>query len=135
MSTLKVDAIENSTGSTVFQVTPENLSKGIAKAFVRVEGLQDFEGFFILDASHNISSVQDIGTGKYRVNFQTAFTNSSRYLAVAACSQSTTTVDDFDSTTICNYTASSIDVHTFGSADSPSTEHDMRIINVVVFEQ
>lgn len=63
MSTIKVSAIQDLSGGTNVDVP------NAAKAWVRFNG----QGTVAIDADYNVSSITDIGTGQYTVNFTTAF--------------------------------------------------------------
>ena len=81
MSTLRVDTIQNASGTD----SPINVP-GTAKAWVNFNGT----GTVAIRASYNVSSITDNGTGSYAVNFTTAMpdanycgVSSSGYPAVA----------------------------------------------------
>lgn len=61
MSTLKVNTLQNTSGVEVYT----------AKAWVNFNGT----GTVAIRASGNVSSITDLGTGNYRVNFTTAFSD------------------------------------------------------------
>ena len=61
MSTLKVTTLQNLSGTEVYT----------AKAWVNFNGT----GTVAIRASGNVSSITDLGTGYYRVNFTTALTD------------------------------------------------------------
>ena len=63
MSTLRVDTIQNASGTD----SPINVP-GTAKAWVNFNGT----GTVAIRASYNVSSITDNGTGDYTVNFTTA---------------------------------------------------------------
>jgi hypothetical protein len=66
MSTLKINTLSNLAGS---QSTPvENAINGSAKAWVNFNGT----GTVAIRGSYNISSITDVQTGVYRLNFITA---------------------------------------------------------------
>tara|TARA_R100000353_G_scaffold15893_3_gene15359 strand:- start:155 stop:550 length:396 start_codon:yes stop_codon:yes gene_type:complete len=69
MSTLKVGTIQNTSGGA--SSTPEQIEQGRTKAWLTLNGI----GTISIDDSFGISSVSDEGTGKYFVNFSTAFAN------------------------------------------------------------
>jgi len=77
MSTLRVNTLQDASGNN--GLTPAQISNGIAKAWVNFNGT----GTVAIRSSHNVSSITDNATGKYRVNFSTAFSDSS-YVAVCA---------------------------------------------------
>jgi hypothetical protein len=66
MSTLKINTLSNLAGS---QSTPvENAINGSAKAWVNFNGT----GTVAIRGSYNVSSITDLGSGYYRVNFTNA---------------------------------------------------------------
>ena len=67
MSTLRLTTISNQTGSA--SVPSDTVINGSAKAWVNFDGT----GTVAIRASFNVSSITDIGTGTYTVNFTTAF--------------------------------------------------------------
>ena len=66
MSTLRVNTIQDSTGSGTPAIN------GLAKAWVNFNGT----GTVAIRASFNVSSITDDGTGSYAVNFTTAMSDS-----------------------------------------------------------
>jgi len=69
MSTIKVNNLQNVSGSS--SSTPEQIHAGRAKAwavFDQDSGLSELNDY-------NVSSVTDIGTGRFAVNFAVAFPN------------------------------------------------------------
>ena len=73
MSSLKVTTITDGTN----QVTTEALCKSSAKAWVKFNGT----GTVAINASYNVSSVTDMGTGTYKINLSKAM-NSNHYALV-----------------------------------------------------
>ena len=71
MSTLKVNTIQDTSGGS--SSTPAQIEQGRAKAWVKWNGT----GTLAINASFNVSSVTDIGTGYYKINFKTAFADTS----------------------------------------------------------
>lgn len=69
MSTLKVGTIQDTSAGS--SSTPAQLMNGRAKAWVKWNGT----GTLAINASYNVSTVTDNGTGDYQVNFTTAFAN------------------------------------------------------------
>jgi len=72
MSTLRVDTIQNASGTD----SPINVP-GTAKAWVNFNGT----GTVAIRASYNVSSITDNGTGNYTVNFTSALADAN-YSAV-----------------------------------------------------
>lgn len=65
MSTLRVNAIQNSTGGDLIN------AKGMARAWVSFNGT----GTVAIRQSFNVTSITDNGTGAYTLNFTTAMTD------------------------------------------------------------
>jgi hypothetical protein len=85
MSTLKINTLSNLAGS---QSTPvENAINGSAKAWVNFAGT----GTVTIRAAYNVSSITDIGTGDYRVNFSASFADVSYSVFVTGTLQSSYT--------------------------------------------
>ena len=76
MSTLKVDTIQDASGSNAS--TTAQIEQGRAKAWVNFNG----NSFGIRD-SFNVGSVTDHGTGQYTVNFATNMSNDDYCLTVS----------------------------------------------------
>lgn len=74
MSTLRVNTIQDSTGSSSPTIN------GLAKAWVNFNGT----GTVAIRASLNVSSITDNNTGNFTVNMTTAMTDSN-YSAVGSC--------------------------------------------------
>ena len=64
MSTIKANTLLHSDGSTTTPPSIPALDKRMAKAWVAFNGSNTVS----IDKSYNVSSITDIGTGKYRVN-------------------------------------------------------------------
>ena len=96
MSTLKVDNLLNSAGNESPISVP-----GAAKAWVNYNGVTN-----TIKDSFNVSSVTDVNSGVYTVNFTNAFSNAN--YATATSHQRIATADEFinvgfnNSTTACN---------------------------------
>lgn len=80
MSTLRVNTIQDSTGSSSPAIN------GLAKAWVNFNGT----GTVAIRASLNVSSITDNGTGDYTVNFATAMSDTN-YNAVFGVGSQTAT--------------------------------------------
>ena len=76
MSTLKVDTIQDASGSNAS--TTAQIEQGRAKAWVNFNG----NSFGIRD-SFNVGSVTDHGTGQYTINFATNMSNDDYCLTVS----------------------------------------------------
>jgi hypothetical protein len=93
------------------------------KSFVRFNGTTNFSGDCSIDSSKNVSSVTDLGTGEYRVNFTTAITDTN-YSAVGSA-QSRSIGNDAGYAT-GSMTIQSRRTDDFALADSPA-------VNLVIF--
>tara|TARA_Y100001937_G_scaffold125821_1_gene193485 strand:+ start:779 stop:1144 length:366 start_codon:yes stop_codon:yes gene_type:complete len=78
MSTLKVNNIQDAGGSS--NSTPAEIENGRAKAWIRFNGSAN-----TIQASFNVSSISDEGTGKHDVNFTTSFSDAN-YAFAGMCS-------------------------------------------------
>lgn len=83
MSTIKVNAIQNTSGVEVYT----------AKAWVNFNGT----GTVAIRAAGNVSSITDNGVGDYRVNFTSAMTDSN-YSVVVTSRRSTAADMNFSAT-------------------------------------
>ena len=66
MSTLKLDTLSNKAGTA--SVPSDTIVSGTAKAWVNFNG----PGTVALRANFNVSSITDLASGEYQVNFTTA---------------------------------------------------------------
>ena len=71
MSTIKANTLLHSDGSTTNPPAIPALDKRMAKAWGNFNGT----GAVAIRDSYNVSSLTDLATGSYRVNFSTAFAN------------------------------------------------------------
>ena len=71
MSTIKVNNLQNASGGS--NSTPEEIKQGRAKAWVNFNGGRN--GSFGIRDDFNVSSVTDLGTGDFDINFTTAMAN------------------------------------------------------------
>jgi len=69
MSTLKVNTIQNTSGGS--SSTPEEIETGRLKAWGSFKG----SGTVSIHASYNFSSITDISSGRYRLNFSTSMSD------------------------------------------------------------
>lgn len=67
MSTLRVNTIQDTSGAN--SSTPSEIKNGIAKSWVKFNG----QGTVSILSSLNMSSITDLATGHYQINFATAF--------------------------------------------------------------
>ena len=75
MSTIKVDTIKNTSNVEVFT----------CKAWVNFDGTTNTGGTCTIRASGNVSSITDLGTGRYTITFTNALTDAN-YSVTSACS-------------------------------------------------
>ena len=69
MSTLKVATIQDTSGNN--SSTPNQVAQGRAKAWINFNG----QNTPAIRDSFNVSSLTDVSTAEYRVNFSTSFAN------------------------------------------------------------
>ena len=81
MSTLKVNNLQDINGAN--NSTPEQVAKGRIKAWVEFDGASD-----TIRTDFGVSSITDVGTGEYEVNFDTAFADAN-YVVFGSCVGST----------------------------------------------
>jgi hypothetical protein len=98
LSTLRIDNFGPSAGGTTYS------ARGIAKAWVTFNGT----GTIAVDDSLNIASLTDRGTGLYRTNFTSNFTNAD-HVDAFACRQDTA-ADGGDIDRFVNYNRQPQDV-------------------------
>lgn len=91
MSTLEVSSI-NTTSIDVASITdgtntftPEQGAKGTTKAWVNFNGT----GTVSIRNNYNVSSITDLGTGYYRVNFASALSSASYAVHGSCCKNDT----------------------------------------------
>ena len=82
MSTLKVNAIQDTSGGGTTLVSAQNT----AKAWVNVDGT----GTVNIRGDYNVGSVTDNGTGDYTINFTTAMSDTNYCINLSAVYGSTT---------------------------------------------
>ena len=81
MSTIKANTLLHSDGSTTTQPSIPALAPTMAKAWVRFNG----SGTVGVMASYNVSSMTDLGTGQYRINYTNSL-SSTNYAVVVSTS-------------------------------------------------
>ena len=79
MSTIKVNNLQNASGGS--NSTPEEIEQGRAKAWVNFNGRNTPS----IRNDYNVSSITDLGTGEYRVTFDSAMPNVNYTIAGSAC--------------------------------------------------
>ena len=125
MSLVKTDALQGKTTANDITVTvgataTQSLEQGLAKAWIHFDGTS---GTPITRDSINMSSITDLGTGDYRVNFASSFANG--YYASSGTGANTQyffAVDQAVDPTTANFT--------MRFTYSPSTTSDTDIDNV-----
>ena len=70
MSTIKVNNLQNASGGS--NSTPEEIRQGRAKVWVNFNGT----GTVAIRDDFNVSSVTDLGTGDFQINFTNSLSNS-----------------------------------------------------------
>lgn len=122
MSTLKVNTLQNTSGVEVYT----------AKAWVNFNGT----GTVAIRASGNVSSITDLGTGYYQVNFTTAMPDVNYSTMVTASSQ-IAFVNDGSGAGCVNGnftpTTSAVRVMTFLALNSPGSDSASVYTNVAIF--
>lgn len=81
MSTLKVSTIQDTSGNN--SSTPAGIASGTAKAWVNFNGT----GTVAIRDSFNVSSITDVNTGIYDVNFTNSFANTNYAVSFTAGDQ------------------------------------------------
>jgi len=71
MSTIKANTLLHSDGSTTTQPSIPALDQRMAKAWINFNGT----GTIAIRSSYGVSSIADVSTGKYTVNFSTNMPN------------------------------------------------------------
>lgn len=114
MSTLKVNAIQNTSG----------VEQYLAKAWVNFNGT----GTVAIRASGNVSSISDLGTGYYQINMTTAMPDTNY---VCLCATDNRDIIYTHTQTARPVTTSVADVRT-AQSNSPSGE-DYLFVQVAIF--
>lgn len=87
MSTLKLDTLSNKAGTA--SVPSDTIVSGTAKAWVKFNGT----GTVAIQNSFNVSSITDVTTGQYNINFSNAMP-SAEYCAIGCSGYDTTYTGD-----------------------------------------
>lgn len=121
MSTIKADNIATLAGVSTSMANAVN---GSAKAWVNFNGT----GTVAIRQSYNVTSITDIGTGNYRVNFTTAMSDAN-YVGVFGCN------DNGNTTTMCYRTGGTKTTTAFqvSTASGVATLADNNMCMVTVF--
>lgn len=120
MSTLRVDAIQNSTGGDLIT------AKGMARAWVNFNGT----GTVAIRASLNVSSITDNGVGDYTVNFTSAMADASYSTVLGVKDDSSVAPSISFATTGGLYSTSQVRVKAWTYTGSA---YDSSIVNVSIF--
>jgi hypothetical protein len=131
MSTLVAQTISNGTVST----SSANVIQGSAKAWVNWDGTTGAGN--VIRSSYNVSSITRLGTGRYTVNFTTAFADTN--YAVTAVTQFNTSGVEADHNLMGAEISNISDamqtglVKVSGKYGAATTTYDMSIFCVAVF--
>jgi len=122
MSTIKVNNLQNTSGGA--SSTAEEIQQGRAKAWVNFKG----NSTVTIRDDFNVSSVSDVSTGRYTINFSNALTNGNYALIATgeyewSCGPAS---EDSD-----NYTTTSADI--WHGRYGAGTGTDGEVMCVVVF--
>jgi hypothetical protein len=123
VSTLRVNAIQNTTGGDL--VT----AKGMARAWVNFNGT----GTVAIRTSFNLSSITDVSTGRYTVNFATAMPDAD-YCAVATAGSVTTSGAYMDARISGSPSATGVTVSSHIQNSGNPTYYDVDLFNVIIME-
>tara|TARA_R100001510_G_scaffold54069_1_gene56312 strand:- start:15 stop:416 length:402 start_codon:yes stop_codon:yes gene_type:complete len=131
MSTLKVNTIQNTSGS--HGSTPEEIAKGRAKAYVNCAGGSGSSsgGGISINSSFNVTSVTDQGVGRCRITFSDTMTNSN-LCAVFGFSRSDSNMIVYNDADDAK-AATHIDVRTTFSWSSGGNAGDVGQLYVAIF--
>ena len=123
MSTLRVNAIQNATGGDLIT------AKGMARAWVNFDGT----GTVAIRTSYNVSSITDVSTGRYTVNFATAMTDAD-YCTVATAGSTSAGASYFSSRISGSPSASAVTVSNHIQSSGQPVYFDADVFNVIVME-
>jgi len=123
MSTLRLTTISNQTGSA--SVPSDTVINGSAKAWVNFNGL----GTIAIRASFNVTSLTDVGTGIYNVNFTTALADAN-YSAVGCAGGTNNSYGDRQLST---YPLSSSSCRVVSGVTASVTTYDADPVMVAIF--
>lgn len=122
MSTLKVNTIQDTSNGNVSSTA--EIFQGRSTAWVNFNG----QGTIGVRDDHNVNTLTDVGTGRYTVNFDSAFSNT-QYCALGNSGGNSNTAGDESHITWASggYNTSSISVRIVQPVVDPV------IVNVAVF--
>lgn len=122
MSTLKVNAIQNTSG----------VEQYLAKAWVNFNGASPGGLVNTIRASGNVSSVSDNGLGDYTVNFATALVDANYAVSIMAGATTSVGVNNTNGSPRTTQTsASSVRILTRQQASDAAYDNDL--VSVIVF--
>lgn len=110
------------------QYVEQYVNLGGAKAWVNFNGT----GTVAIRSAHNVSSISDLGTGTYQVNFAAPMANAN-YCAVANSAFNATGNSIQYQPSVNDYTTTSVTVRTGQAGTTNNSPADNLIVNVVVF--
>lgn len=127
MSTAKFDTLSTLDGSR--SVPVNTVAQGSAKAWVNFNGT----GTVAIRAAFNVSSITDLGTGNYRVNFTNALADANYGVVCTTSSNSsgTSTMTIATSEPSSTRTASAFGIYTFSGAGASFNDFD--VVSAAVF--
>ena len=122
MSTIKVNNLQTASGGS--NSTPEEIQQGRAKAWVNFKG----NSTVTIRDDFNVSSVTDVATGRYTINFSNAMANGNYILLATgeyewSCGPASENAD--------NYTTTSADI--WHGRYAAGTGSDGEVMCVAVF--
>ena len=127
MSTLRVDRLEDT--SSAYPSTPHGMNAGVARAWAHI----NCRGTVSFRASHNMSGLTDLGTGRYQIDFN--FTTTNGYSVVASSQHNSTgspAGDGFDQMAVIgNRSAQRCYIH--GADLDVGENQDPEAISVAIF--
>ena len=128
MSTIKVNNLQNASGGS--NSTPEEIEQGRAKAWVNFNGRNTPS----IREDYNVSSITDLGTGKYKITFTNSLANANYAIGGSAAELGSTGFNDvfFGAGRSTNY--SDIQTTTFCTVTTSTSSHvDRDIIMAIIF--
>jgi len=124
MSTIKANTLLHSDGSTTNPPAIPALDKRMATAWINFRGA----GVVAINDSKNISSIVDIGVGRWRIYFATTMSNSNYAVVGTACEDSTQGNGGATSVYTWTHTASNFYIQCLDYQGSYSDENPMSSI-------
>ena len=128
MSTIKVNNLQNASGGS--NSTPEEIQQGRAKAWVNFNGRNTPS----IRNDYNVTSITDLGTGKYKINFTNSLANANYTIGGSAAELGSTGLNDvfFGAGRDTNY--SDLQTTTFCTVTCTTSAHvDRDIIMAIIF--